>query len=112
MHERRATARAYGADLARIHDIGFTDFTREAAKALIARFRKSGNPIGRVVDLGCGSGALAERLVNEGYDVLGIDISPAMIRLARKQVKKARFVCGSYRNAELPECDAVTAIGE
>lgn len=105
-------SRAYGDDLALIHDIGFTDFTEHAATFLIALFRKVGKRTGRVVDLGCGSGTLAKRLVEAGYDVLGIDISPAMVRLARKRVKKARFVCGSYRNVGLPECDAVTAIGE
>lgn len=109
---KRQASRAYGDDLALIHDIGFTDFTRHATDVLIALFRKSGKRNGRVVDLGCGSGTLADRLVDAGYDVLGIDISPAMIRLARKQVRNARFICGSYRTAVLPACDAVTAIGE
>jgi SAM-dependent methyltransferase len=104
--------RAYGADLALIHDIGFTEFTQHAASYLLALLRKAGKRAGRIVDLGCGPGTLAKRLVDSGFDVLGIDISPAMVRLARKQVKRARFVCGSYRNAVLPECDTVTAIGE
>src|SRR5262245_18575364 len=109
---KQSSARAYREDLAIIHDIGFTKFTRQAATVLIQPFRKSGKRTGLVVDLGCRSGTLAGRLVNAGYDVLGIDISPAMIRLARRQVRNARFVCGSYRDVRLPECDAVTAIGE
>ena len=65
-----------------------------------------------MVDLGCGSGVLAERLTRAGYDVLGIDISESMLKLARKRAPKARFVRGSLFQAKLPECVAVTAIGE
>jgi len=36
-----------------------------------------------VLDLGCGTGEEALALVREGYSVLGIDISPAMIRQAQ-----------------------------
>jgi SAM-dependent methyltransferase len=66
----------------------------------------------RVVDLGCGSGRLAHRLVEQGYDVLGIDISPAMIRLARQHEPRARYRVGSFLKIPLPGCAAVTSLGE
>jgi 2-polyprenyl-3-methyl-5-hydroxy-6-metoxy-1,4-benzoquinol methylase len=36
-----------------------------------------------VLELGCGSGRLAQALVDAGYAVLGMDASPAMVDLAR-----------------------------
>lgn len=36
-----------------------------------------------VVDLGCGNGALSEKLKEKGYRVLGLDASPEMIETAR-----------------------------
>jgi len=54
---------------------------------------------------------LAERLTRAGYDVLGIDISESMLKLARKRAPKARFVRGSLFQVKLPECVAVTAVG-
>lgn len=50
-----------------------------------------------VLDLGCGNGALARRLVEAGYDVTGCDPDESGIRIARRAVPEARFhVCGVY----------------
>jgi SAM-dependent methyltransferase len=40
----------------------------------------------RVLDAGCGSGQLAAHLVSHGADLTGIDVSPAMVEIARRQV--------------------------
>jgi 2-polyprenyl-6-hydroxyphenyl methylase/3-demethylubiquinone-9 3-methyltransferase len=37
----------------------------------------------RVVDVGCGGGLLAEAMATEGADVLGIDLAPAVLEVAR-----------------------------
>jgi SAM-dependent methyltransferase len=102
----------YTDDLAYIHDAGFGDFARGAAPALLEALRARGITGGLVVDLGCGSGIWARALIAAGYDVLGIDISPAMIRLARRKAPGAKFRSASLLSAELPACAAVTAIGE
>src|SRR5215469_14060460 len=102
----------YTEDLAYIHDTGYGDFARTAAPALLESLRARGITSGLVVDLGCGSGIWAQALVAAGYDVLGIDISPAMIRLARRKAPGAKFRTASLLSAELPPCAAVTAIGE
>src|SRR5262249_8432433 len=47
-----------------------------------------------------------------GYDVLGIDISPSMIALARQRVPAAEFRVGSLLSAQLPPCVAVCGVGE
>ncbi len=39
----------------------------------------------RVLDAGCGTGALATELARRGADVLAIDLSPTLIDLARKR---------------------------
>jgi SAM-dependent methyltransferase len=102
----------YSEDLAYIHDAGYGDFARGAAPALLRTLRAHKIASGLVVDLGCGSGIWATRLLDAGYDVLGIDISPAMIRLAKKKAPAATFRAASLLSAGIPRCAAVTAIGE
>ena len=46
----------------------------------------------RVADLGCGTGTLARLLVDEGYEVDGLDFSEEMITRARAKVPEAHFV--------------------
>lgn len=104
--------KAYADDLAYIHDVGFSDFVVKACPGLLALLRRNGVRRGLVVDLGCGSGIWARQLTEPGYDVLGLDISPAMIRLARKKAPEAQFVIGSFLQARLPACNAITALGE
>jgi SAM-dependent methyltransferase len=105
-------ARFYSADLARIHHAAFGGFARRATPGLLALLRRAGLRDGLVVDLGCGSGIWPRVLLRAGYDVLGVDVSPAMIRLARRVAPGGRFVVGSAHRVSLPPCVAVTAIGE
>lgn len=44
-----------------------------------------------VLDIGCGHGALARRLVSEGLGVTGIDPAPDAVAAARDKVPQARF---------------------
>lgn len=46
----------------------------------------SGGPI---LELGCGTGRLVVPLAEAGYDVTGVDYSPAMLALARSAVERA-----------------------
>jgi SAM-dependent methyltransferase len=45
-------------------------------------------PPARVADLGCGTGSLAVLLAELGHDVMGIDLSPAMVGLARRKASR------------------------
>jgi SAM-dependent methyltransferase len=103
---------AYGDDLAHIHDAGFGDFARGAAPQVLRWLRAAGIRRGPVVDVGCGSGIWAARLLEAGYDVLGFDTSAAMLRIARRQAPKAKFHRVSWIDVELPRCVAVTSLGE
>ena len=102
----------YNEDLAYVHDQGFADTARNAARTVLQLLRAQKIKSGLVVDLGCGSGVLAERLTGAGYFVLGVDMSKAMLRLARKRAPRARFEQGSLFQTRLPDCVAVCAIGE
>ncbi|HZI95394.1 MAG TPA: class I SAM-dependent methyltransferase [Patescibacteria group bacterium] len=102
----------YSEDLAFIHDAGFSGFSRDAAPGLLALLRREGVGSGHVLDLGCGGGVWAKRLLDEGYSVQGIDISAPMIALARRRAPRAKFVRASFHDMKLPTCDAVTALGE
>src|ERR1700739_3453490 len=104
--------RGYRADLASIHDAAFSDYGQKAAPGLLRILRRSGINGGLVIDLGCGSGRWARELNRNGYVGLGGDQSPAFIRLARTVAPQSRFVCASLLRVKLPECDAVTSIGE
>ncbi|HEX6116657.1 MAG TPA: class I SAM-dependent methyltransferase [Solirubrobacterales bacterium] len=102
----------YGPDLAHIHDAGFGDYARDAGDGIVAMLGEAGIGDGLVVDLGCGTGILAERLVAEGYDVLGVDISADALAIARDRAPAARFEEASVFGFEPPRCAAVTAVGE
>jgi SAM-dependent methyltransferase len=104
--------RGYGDDLAYIHDAAFSDYGRKATPGLLRILRRSGIQGGLVIDLGCGSGRWAHELNRNGYSALGVDQSPAFIRLARKMAPQSKFVCASLLRVKLPECAAVTSIGE
>jgi len=103
---------AYRDDLAYIHDAGFGGFAREAGPVLLDALRRRGFVRGLVIDLGCGSGVLARAVSDAGYDILGIDLSEAMVNLARQRVPRGQFRVQSLLQAELPPCVAVAAVGE
>jgi SAM-dependent methyltransferase len=103
---------AYRNDLAYIHDAGFGHFARSAAPVLLDALNRGSFERGLVVDLGCGSGILSKEISVAGYDVLGIDISEAMITLARHRVPQGRFETASLLTTEIPPCVAVAAVGE
>lgn len=57
----------------------------------------------RIVDLGCGNGTLTQKLFEKGYQVIGIDDSPDMLRLAREQHQNIAFQQGDARDFRLEE---------
>jgi len=102
----------YGQDLAYIQAAGFGGFARGAAPELVRRLRAASIAAGRVVEVDCGAGPLSGELVKSGFDVTGIDISAALLEIARAEVPGARFVCGSIYRKELAQCEAILAVGE
>jgi len=102
----------YGKDLAHVHDIGFGGYALGAAPGILEILARGGVREGLVVDLGCGSGLWAKELAEAGYRVLGIDVSEAMVGISRRRVPEAEFRVASLFEADIPPCNAVTAVGE
>jgi SAM-dependent methyltransferase len=92
--------------------VGFAVFSTAAAPGVLENLQQRGIDRGLVVELGCGSGLLAQELDHHGYDVLGVDLSPVLIAIARRRVPGADFFVGSFLNTEIPSCQAVVSIGE
>ena len=52
-------------------------------------------PVGEVLEVGCGTGRVTEHLHRLGLDVAGMDLSPNMIEVARREYPHLRFDVGS-----------------
>lgn len=61
-------------------------------------------PPGRAVDLGCGTGLAARHLAALGYEVVGVDLSAAMLLRAerRGRLARERCLCADAANTGLP----------
>lgn len=57
----------------------------------------------KVIEIGCGTGLLAKRLINAGYDYLGVDLYDEMLEIARKETNSDRFIQGDMRNLKSDE---------
>ncbi|CAN0292449.1 unnamed protein product [Phaeothamnion confervicola] len=101
----------YGQDLAAVHADAFEALAASAAETLLKAL-SGRDPSGRVLDLGCGAGPLSRRIGQKGFSTWGLDLSPALIALARERLPRAEFHCGSVLNADLPKAVAVAAVGE
>lgn len=61
---------------------------------------------GRLIDLGCGTGRLAVAFAVRGYDVVGVDLSEAMLRATHAKAAATSVVVDLIR-ANLVELDAL-----
>ena len=67
---------------------------RHLEHGLLATFAER-VPSGQVLEVGCGSGRIAEQLHRLGLEVAGMDLSPNMIEVARREHPHLRFEVGS-----------------
>lgn len=51
-----------------------------------------------ILEVGCGSGMLARRFLNHGYEYLGLDLFNEMLDIARSEVKSDKFIQSDMRN--------------
>jgi len=67
---------------------------------------------GKALDLGCGNGKTVSTLLDEGYEVTGVDFSSVAIEQCRERFKRSEFVVSSV--CDLPfkdnSFDYVTAV--
>jgi SAM-dependent methyltransferase len=66
-------------------------------RALLGAFAEDilADGAGPVADLGCGPGRITTHIAALGLDVFGLDLSPAMVAVARERHPELRFVEGS-----------------
>jgi SAM-dependent methyltransferase len=65
-----------------------------------------------ILEIGCGSGMLARRFLQHGYDYLGMDLYEEMLAIARKETKSEKFVRCDMRNLSYnQQFDAVLITG-
>ncbi len=103
----------YEADLAAAHAAGFSDVSLAGGAVVLDALEVAGLNTGAIVDLGCGAGEWACLASERGFDVVGVDVSKAMLALARAHGSSARFVTTSLWDFALPTpVIAVTAFGE
>ena len=58
---------------------------------------------GAVADIGCGPGYVTRHLCDLGVDAFGIDLSPAMVELARRDHPNIRFEVGTMTDLDLAD---------
>lgn len=62
--------------------------------------------LGKVLDVGCGPGVMAESVAERGGEMLGVDLSPEMVNEARAKFKdfpNTSFEVGNVEALELPD---------
>lgn len=65
---------------------------------------------GPVADLGCGTGRVTSFLATAGLDVSGVDLSPEMLEIARREHPELRFSQGSLLQLDLPDGELAGAV--
>lgn len=96
-------APTFGAAYAGIYDALYAEKDYRAECDLIeSMFRRHGDGVRSVLDLGCGTGNHALRLAERGYAVTGVDLSDEMLTLAREKADgaAATFLGGDVRDVE------------
>jgi ubiquinone/menaquinone biosynthesis C-methylase UbiE len=64
----------------------------------------------RILDVGCGTGHHVSSLAAKGLDILGIDISPSMIKKAKESYPDYKFKIADALNGNVFEPDSFTHI--
>jgi magnesium-protoporphyrin O-methyltransferase len=89
---------------------------RDAMRATILDWLPLDLQGARILDAGCGTGALAFELANRGAAVVGVDVSPTLVGLARERAPistsrgAATFAVGDMLDSSLGEFDYVVAM--
>jgi SAM-dependent methyltransferase len=56
-----------------------------------------------LVELGCGTGNLAEKFIGDKFEYMGVDLNKSMLEIARKKVPEGKFVQADMRYFKIEE---------
>lgn len=99
-------------DLAEIYDqlyLNIFDYKEDAefVDSVLKKYK-----IKAFLELGCGSGHLANLLVKKGYKITGIDLHEEMLQIARMRLPEVEFIQQDIRSLKLNrKFDAIIAMG-
>ena len=90
--------------------VSYADQVRDAIgahqylRAALALFADSVRAVGGgpVADVGCGPGQVTAHLHELGVDAFGVDLSPRMVAVARREHPGLRFEVGSMTDLDIP----------
>ncbi|RYF73457.1 MAG: class I SAM-dependent methyltransferase [Cytophagaceae bacterium] len=95
-------------DLAYLYDALYQTFIDYDAEFKLYQNCFQSSETKSVLEIGCGSGHLAQRFTTAGYEYTGVDISPQMLALARQRCPGTRFELDDMRTLQLNQSvDAV-----
>ncbi len=102
---------AYSTAFARAYQLRWGFFARNAAPLIQAYYEStaSGKTNRNLLDLCCGTGVLAKYFLDHGYQVTGLDLSPAMLAYARQNTQdylvaaQVRYIQGDASDFHLEE---------
>ena len=80
-------------------------------RAVLAAFAESVCGLGPVLDVGCGPGTVTAHLTELGIDASGVDLSPRMVDLARRQYPDLRFSVASATEFDIPPASLGGVLG-
>ena len=102
--------------IARHYDRNLMDwYATTYGRRLLDEIARRGRAGARVLDAGCGTGTLALLLAREGYRVTGIDLSPALLEIARAKdaAGAVTWVEGDLTDFDLGQgFDIVVSVGD
>jgi SAM-dependent methyltransferase len=85
--------------IASFYDRHWTDrYQPQALEVLSGVLLPNLLPGSSILDVGCGTGIIAQELVNQGYKVVGIDISAEMLKCAQKRIPGGAFIVADARS--------------
>lgn len=84
-----------------MREVPYADFARQIERL----FRFSSHPPHLVLDLACGTGTLTRMMAERGYEMIGADLSPEMLDVARAKCAGLScapvFICQSMEELDL-----------
>lgn len=98
------TRRSYDA-VAKAYAVQFRDELagKPLERSVLSYFASIVPAGGRTLDVGCGPARVTGHLASLGLDISGVDLSPAMVALARSENPRLRFEVGSMTRLDVPD---------